>query len=964
VQFIAERFEIGEFIAQGGMGAVYRGLDRQTGQTVAIKSIRPELVDTALIARFQQEGETLRTLNHPNIVKLVATVQEGDQHYLIMEYVGGGSLADLLAKQVKLSADQTISIALELADALARAHHLKVIHRDLKPANMLLAEDGTPRLTDFGVARTAQGNLTGTGVIVGTLSYLAPEILNGESADRRADIWAFGVTLFEMLTGRLPFRADAPVVLITAILTQPTPDLEAIRPDLPVALVDLVYRMLDKDPRQRIGSMRQIAAELETIVNAERIENPSTRQNTKPIRDETTVVREEKTVREVPSPTPSRTHHNLPVQTTPFVGREPELNELAKLMADPRTRLISILGSGGMGKTRLALEIAEAHKVNYTDGTYFISLAPISDPDLVVTTVAEIIGFTFYGGETPPKQQLLNYCREKSLLLVFDNFEHVLEVATLVNEILQVAPGVKILVTSRERLNIDGETLFRVEGMNFPDWQTPEEAAEYSAAKLFVQSAKRIQPAFALTADNVKYLAQICRQVEGLPLGILLAAAWIDQLSLPEIVSEIGHSLDFLETERRDVPTRQRSIRAVFDYSWNLLTTDEQAIFAQLAVFRGGFARDSAQVVTGATLRTLASLTNKSLIRRDANGRYDMHELLRHYAEFKLSESQPLHDVVAQRHGTYFSNLVEQQRPQIFSARQLSAIKVVEIDLDNIYKAWSYVVSQKDFAALHLFIEGLLVFNLLRSHLREAEKLWSETINALRLLPKSPAEKLIYSTLLSSYSLLVGIIYQSETAKAICTENERLLTEFPPDVREAGLVEMSRGIVFGFIGDSLGEPLADLLRRQQQAIAIFQRTGDVFYLGVCEFAMSRIYEASNDLGLALEMALRSQQTLERLSGRGFENMPALALGTIYMRQGQLLLAKAQFERMLERARATGGIEPSGYALINIGRILWMLGEQASARQHVEQALEIFRNSGFPEQQLALALLENMKTASD
>ena len=202
-----------------------------------------------------------------------------------------------------MDADQTVSIALELADALTRAHHLKIIHRDLKPANVLLAEDGTPRLTDFGVARTAQGSLTGTGVIVGTLSYLAPETLNGDPADARTDIWAFGVTLFEMLTGRVPFRADSPAGLITAILCQPTPDLETLRPELPVALVDLIYRMLDKEPRQRIGSMRQIAAELESLYR----NDPDTERLSRPRSSNDWV---ESSIISLPTPTPVR--DNLP----------------------------------------------------------------------------------------------------------------------------------------------------------------------------------------------------------------------------------------------------------------------------------------------------------------------------------------------------------------------------------------------------------------------------------------------------------------------------------------------------------------------------------------------------------------------------------------------------------------------------------------------------------------------------
>src|SRR5579859_5707482 len=205
-QVIADRFELGEVIAQGGMGAVYHGVDRKTGQPVAIKRLNRELLETdgPLLARFAREGEALRRLDHRNIVKLLATAEQDGEHYLVLEYVGGGSLADRLLHEPRLPIGQTLAIALELADALAQAHHLKIIHRDLKPSNVLLAEDGTPRLTDFGVAHMAQGGSTTAGAVVGTLSYLPSEASNGETPDTRADVWAFGVLLFEMLVGCRP----------------------------------------------------------------------------------------------------------------------------------------------------------------------------------------------------------------------------------------------------------------------------------------------------------------------------------------------------------------------------------------------------------------------------------------------------------------------------------------------------------------------------------------------------------------------------------------------------------------------------------------------------------------------------------------------------------------------------------------------------------------------------------------
>jgi DNA-binding SARP family transcriptional activator len=242
-------------LGYGGMGNVYRGINTQTNDLVAIKILKPEIVATnpGLVERFVREGKILRQLNHPNIVKMLAACAQEGQHYLVMEYVGGGSLQDLMAKGEPLPLDRVLEIALDLVDALTRAHRLNIIHRDLKPANVLLAEDGTPRLTDFGIARMVDSSqLTESGLIVGTVNYLSPEGCDGQPLDERADIWALGVILFEMLSGKQPFKGETLASILAAILTQPVPDLSQYRADIPAALVSLIDRMLKKDPAQRI----------------------------------------------------------------------------------------------------------------------------------------------------------------------------------------------------------------------------------------------------------------------------------------------------------------------------------------------------------------------------------------------------------------------------------------------------------------------------------------------------------------------------------------------------------------------------------------------------------------------------------------------------------------------------------------------------------------------------------------
>lgn len=272
-EVIANRFIIQDLqrdiIGRGGMGTVYRGQDTLTGEVVAVKALNPDLVtaNPDIVTRFHREAEALRQLDHPNIVKMIAAIEADGRHYLVVEYVGGGNLRQLLDREKKLPIPRVLQIALELADALSRTHHLRIIHRDLKPANVLLAYDGTPKLTDFGVASMADSSyLTQTGMWVGTPHYLSPEACNGEKLDARADIWAFGVMLYEMLVGKVPFAGDTLMATLTAIFRHPLPDLSLMRADIPEALLTLVQHMLVKERDQRVGSMRLVAAELEAIL--------------------------------------------------------------------------------------------------------------------------------------------------------------------------------------------------------------------------------------------------------------------------------------------------------------------------------------------------------------------------------------------------------------------------------------------------------------------------------------------------------------------------------------------------------------------------------------------------------------------------------------------------------------------------------------------------------------------------
>jgi predicted ATPase len=359
-----------------------------------------------------------------------------------------------------------------------------------------------------------------------------------------------------------------------------------------------------------------------------------------------------------------------------LIGREAELAEIARRLQDPACRLLTLVGPGGAGKTRLAQEAAADQLNRFEHGVCWVSLASLQSIQAIVPAVAQALDLFCYG-QGEPRQQLLDYLREKSVLLVLDSFEHLLGGLSWVVDILETAPKVKTLITSRFRLNMQGAYLLPIAGLNCPALPHPvmtkpianvpkepvqltrgassasellrdvgqasEGATQYSGIKLFLHGVYRVRPDFRATAGELADVAHICRLLQGVPLALLLAAAWAKMLTPAEILAHLsgddGDSLDFLAADWPDVPSRQRSIRAVFDRSWNLLSEREREIFSALSVFRGGFTRWAAQQVSGASLRELMALVDKSLLQWAPEGRYEIHELLRRYAAEKLEQA-------------------------------------------------------------------------------------------------------------------------------------------------------------------------------------------------------------------------------------------------------------------------------------------------------------------------------------
>ena len=442
--------------------------------------------------------------------------------------------------------------------------------------------------------------------------------------------------------------------------------------------------------------------------------------------------------------------HNLPLPLTPLIGREVELAELTELFIDPDLRLVTLVGPGGIGKTRLAVEIAAAQKQQFNHGVFLVSLAPLQSAEALVPTIAKALRFSFYENE-PLEQQLLDYLRHKQLLLVLDNFEHLLDGVSLIIGMLRSAPNLKILVTSRVGLNIRSEQLYPLTGLTYPMEEGLAEVdflghdERYGAVDLFAQSAHRIRPDFSLTNHNLADVAHICRLVEGLPLGILLAVPWVEMLPPDEIVAEIERSFDFLQADLQDLPERQQSLRAIFEHSWKLLTRQEQLILAQFSIFRGGFTFEAAQAVTSATLPELLALTHKFLVHRTPGGRYRVHELLRQFAAKKLAQLPSATDTARDRHSAYYIAILAKREDDLKSAKQREALAQIEVEDENIRAAWAWAVEQRQIEHLNQAINSLGYFYERRGRFQEgatacrtaAEKLDKiESNQALRVLAK------------------------------------------------------------------------------------------------------------------------------------------------------------------------------------------------------------------------------------
>lgn len=486
-----------------------------------------------------------------------------------------------------------------------------------------------------------------------------------------------------------------------------------------------------------------------------------------------------------PTPDEDTNQSELPASLTPLIGRERELAALSILLTDPDTRLITLLGPGGIGKSRLALAVADCHADHFNHGAAFIALAALENPEQLSSAIILALGLT-QAADVPPEQQLIDYLRNRNQLLVLDNFEHLLTAAPTVVELLQAASGVTVLTTSRARLNVQEEHLYALDGLPLPDLHESEETISAAdSVRLFVHQACRQRHDFRLTAENLPAVNRICHLVQGMPLGILLAAGWVGVLTSRDIADRIAQSLDFLESDLQDLPDRQRSLRAVFASTWTMLSENERKIYPRLSVFRGGWTEVAGESIAHLSIRDLKGLLNKSLVQRSGPDRYVIHELLRQYAAESLANDQADETATRERHATFFIDFLSEKAPMLHSPHHLATLAQIGVERENLRVAWRWAAEQGRLDLLARAVDGLCLFYQTRGYTADGIVACQLAIDGVATLSDDSTRRIEALELTARLLMWQGLFHSergNETALLIWDRAEKILES--PQVAE------------------------------------------------------------------------------------------------------------------------------------------------------------------------------------
>ena len=720
-------YEVLTQLGSGGMGDVFLGRDTRLGRRVALKTARrqtrSDVPDPEWLLR---EARATAALNHPNIAAVYDIGESDGVTFIAIEYVPGQTLARRI-QDGPLSASEVISVGLQVAEGLRVAHSNGIVHRDLKPANLMLTPTGTIKVLDFGIAAIIENDaatatqitsiepaMSAAGALIGTAAYMSPEQTTGAKLDGRTDLFALGAVLYEAATGHPAFCASSIAETIEKVRRFHPDEISRSDDAAWPALNRIIYKCLAKAPAERYDTADQLLADLQTLTeNAPAIVGGRERGGT----------------------------HNFPADLTSFIGRTTDVLRVRELLR--ATRLLTLAGAGGCGKTRLAQRVAQDVSSAYPHGAWFIDLAQVREPELLISVVGRALGIPEKPG-TPTRDVIIDWLRGKALLLVLDNCEHMIEeCAGITQTILRAASRVSILATSREALGVPGETVWRVPSLLFPD---PEQRADpptllaYDAIRLFVDRAAAAT-GFTLTVENSQAVGEICRRLDGVPLAIELAAARVSVLSVEQIAVRLRDRFRLLTGASRTAVARQRTLQATVDWSYDLLGSAERVLFDRLAVFSGGWTLEAAEHVCSETplqqqdvLALLSRLVDKCLVIADEPSgperRYRFLETIRQYGRDRLVSSGEV-EPTSSRHFHFWLSLARRAAPELIRAQQVEWFDRLEADHDNLRAALEWAAAERDRRHEALELATLLWwFWTKRAHFREGRQRLEAALNA------------------------------------------------------------------------------------------------------------------------------------------------------------------------------------------------------------------------------------------
>ncbi len=937
---VGERYRVDEVIGAGGMGAVYRATDLQLERPVALKMIRSDmLANRAMAERFRREAVAVARLRHPHIVTVHDYGVAPDVGaYIVMELLDGHSLRTELARRSRLDVGTAMALMRQVFAAVGAAHRAGVIHRDLKPENIVLeSREGarSVKVVDFGLAKlgeamqSSDAPLTLAEAVFGTPAYMSPEQCTGESVDVRSDVYALGCVFYEMLTGQPPFAGRPVMALLYKHVNEPAPRPSDITPDLSPSLDEALLPALAKRPDDRYQTIEAFERALGAAFDDDASETVVVGRTTDPGQGATAAVDAAWVGR--------WRANNLPLATSRFIGRERQIDDVVSRLDN--VRLVTLAGPGGIGKTRLSLEVAARVAGAPGEGVWFVELASLDDPALVLSTVAAVLGVRHPECRLTI-DSLIGFLSGKRVLLVLDNCEHLVEsCAALVDSLLRACPRLRVLATSREPLGVSGEAVWPVPALTVPESGSrisPASLGQYEATRLFVERATLGRPGFVARDGNSAAIAEVCRRLDGIPLAIELAAARVKVLSVEQIAARLDDRFSLLAGGNRAAPRRQQTLRAAIDWSHDMLSDSERELLRRLSVFAGGFTLEAVEYVAGGeVLEPLTRLVETSLVvaegRDDGSVRYRTFETIREYAAERLREAGE-QSAVKLRHRDWFRQFAEDAEPRLTGPEQVEWIARLEDEHDNLSAALRWSLDEEgDWESGLRFCYALGRFWSVRAHLAEG-RAWIE-----RVLSMTPDLGHALRTRVLLWSSQLARLQGDVAVARMRLDESRALAEALGD-------RVGVGAAFNevFIVELHAQDVDRAEAAAQGSLEAFEEVGDTRGIGLARTALAIVASEREDFDSAIALY---ESALQSLCAVG----DVRSISTIHHNLGRIYAMRGDLERGRELVREGLGIandlnDRTAMAVFShsLGRIASFAGDFDEALRQYADALPVYR----------------------